>query len=244
MLIASALWGVAPPRRPHPRLPLLGQVEARRLRPALDRWRPQLAAALPDKEGGLVVDMRSAAYATAWKPKRATLLPVRAFTEVDGERKAISHMVKAVRGDVARALLGAKKPAADPRTRRDRQAGRVRGRALRHRPRCDRRLSGVAPFPSMWRIRGRAPARSAGSARSRVGRVSTGTAPSSAIVSRFDSSTGLGASGQGVSTTAATSSPAARAASIVSSVWLIVPSPGEAATTSGRPRSRARSRTR
>ncbi len=39
----------------------------------------------------------------------------------------------------------------------------------------------------------------------------------------------VGSSGQGVRTTASTVSPAARAASIVSSVWLIVPRPGEAA---------------
>lgn len=58
--------------------------------------------------------MRSAAYSTMWKPKRATLLAVRAFTENDGERKAVSHMAKAVRGDVARALLTAKKAPADP----------------------------------------------------------------------------------------------------------------------------------
>ena len=39
---------------------------------------------------------------------------MRAFTEVDGERKAVSHMAKAVRGDVARALLEAKKAPSDP----------------------------------------------------------------------------------------------------------------------------------
>ena len=39
---------------------------------------------------------------------------MRAFTESDGERKAVSHMAKAVRGDVARALLTAKKPPRDP----------------------------------------------------------------------------------------------------------------------------------
>lgn len=58
--------------------------------------------------------MRSGAYTAAWKPKWATLLAVRAFTETDGERKAVSHMAKAVRGDVARALLLAKKKPSDP----------------------------------------------------------------------------------------------------------------------------------
>ena len=66
---------------------------------------------MPDEPGELIVDMRSGAYAAAWKPKRATLLAVRAFSEESGKRKPVSHMAKAVRGDVARALLLAKKRA-------------------------------------------------------------------------------------------------------------------------------------
>ncbi len=50
---------------------------------------------------------------------------------------------------------------------------------------------------------------------------------------RFERSISPGEAGHGVSTTALTSSPAARAASSVSSVWLIVPKPGRAAITSG-----------
>ncbi len=57
--------------------------------------------------------MRSGAYVAAWKPQRATLLAVRAFREEKGERVAVSHMAKAVRGDVARALLLAKR---EPKT--------------------------------------------------------------------------------------------------------------------------------
>ena len=37
---------------------------------------------------------------------------MRGFTEQDGERKVISHFVKAIRGDVARALLQAPEPPA------------------------------------------------------------------------------------------------------------------------------------
>jgi cytoplasmic iron level regulating protein YaaA (DUF328/UPF0246 family) len=114
VLIASALWGVVAPddRIPYYKFPPKTRLKGFEAPNAY--WRPALAAALPDEEGGLVVDMRSGAYAPAWKPKRATLLAVRAFTEQDGERKAVSHMAKAVRGDVARALLSAKKPPADP----------------------------------------------------------------------------------------------------------------------------------
>lgn len=114
VLIASALWGVVSPgdRIPFYKFPPKTRLKGFEAPNAY--WRPALAEALPDEEAGLVVDMRSGAYAPAWKPKRATLLAVRAFTEQDGERKAVSHMAKAVRGDVARALLRAKRPPADP----------------------------------------------------------------------------------------------------------------------------------
>lgn len=113
VLIASALWGFVRPddRIPYYRFPMKERLDGIGPLPAF--WRPALAEALPDEEGELIVDMRSGAYTTAWKPKRATLLPVRAFAEKDGERKAVSHMAKAVRGEVARALL-AKKAAGSP----------------------------------------------------------------------------------------------------------------------------------
>jgi cytoplasmic iron level regulating protein YaaA (DUF328/UPF0246 family) len=114
VLIASALWGVVRPddRIPFYKLPPKEKLEG--IGPLAKFWRPALAEALPDKEGDLIVDMRSGAYSAMWKPKRATLLAVRAFTESNGERKAVSHMAKAVRGDVARTLLQAKKAPADP----------------------------------------------------------------------------------------------------------------------------------
>jgi len=99
-------------RIPYYRLPPKEKLDG--IGPLAKYWRPALAEALPDEQGNLILDMRSAAYSTMWKPKRATLLAVRAFTEIDGERKVVSHMAKAVRGDVARALLQAKKPPSDP----------------------------------------------------------------------------------------------------------------------------------
>lgn len=114
VLIASALWGFV---RPEDRIPYYKFPPKTRLEgigaPAA-YWRPALVEALPDSEGDLILDMRSAAYSSFWKPQRATLLAVRAFTESDGERKAVSHMAKAVRGDVGRALLSAKKLPKDP----------------------------------------------------------------------------------------------------------------------------------
>lgn len=114
VLIASALWGFVRPddRIPYYKFPPKTRLEG--ISPPAAYWRPALAEALPDREGELVVDMRSAVYSSFWKPQRATLLAVRAFTDQAGERKAVSHMAKAVRGEVARALLEAKKPPADP----------------------------------------------------------------------------------------------------------------------------------
>jgi uncharacterized protein len=114
VLIFSALWGVVGPddRIPHYKLP--PKTKLKTIGAPAGFWRPALAEALPDEEGELVVDMRSGAYTSFWKPQQATLLPVRAFSERDGERKAVSHMAKASRGDVARALLAAKKAPKDP----------------------------------------------------------------------------------------------------------------------------------
>jgi cytoplasmic iron level regulating protein YaaA (DUF328/UPF0246 family) len=110
VLIASALWGLLRPqdRIPYYRFPAKERLPG--IGPPAAWWRDALAMAMPDRPGDLIVDMRSAAYSTAWKPKQATLLAVRAFSEHGGKRKAVSHMAKAVRGDVARALLLAKQP--------------------------------------------------------------------------------------------------------------------------------------
>ncbi len=114
VLIASFLWGVVRPsdRIPHYRFSPKTRLDG--IGPPATYWRPALAEALPDKEGELIVDMRSGAYVAAWKPQRATLLAVRAFTDSGGKRKPVTHMTKAVRGEVARALLQAKQAPADP----------------------------------------------------------------------------------------------------------------------------------
>jgi cytoplasmic iron level regulating protein YaaA (DUF328/UPF0246 family) len=114
VLIASALWGVLRPgdRIPYYRFSAKARLDG--IGPPAAFWREALAAALPDRGGELVVDMRSGAYAAAWKPRRATLLAVRAFSQSGGARKPVSHMAKAVRGEVARALLLVKEPPSDP----------------------------------------------------------------------------------------------------------------------------------
>lgn len=113
VLIASALWGFVRPtdRISYYRLPPSTKLDG--IGPLAAWWRPSLAVAMADEPGETIVDMRSGAYQAMWKPKHATLLAVRAFREENGERKAVSHMAKAVRGDVARALLLAKR---EPKT--------------------------------------------------------------------------------------------------------------------------------
>jgi cytoplasmic iron level regulating protein YaaA (DUF328/UPF0246 family) len=114
VLIASALWGFVRPtdQIPYYRLPPSTNLDG--IGPLAAWWRPSLAAAMADEPGETIVDMRSGAYVSAWKPKRATLLAVRAFREERGKRKTVSHMAKAVRGDVARALLLARSEPKDP----------------------------------------------------------------------------------------------------------------------------------
>jgi uncharacterized protein len=113
MLIASALWGFVrlEDRIPYYRLPPSTKLDG--FGPLAAWWREALAAAMLDSAGETIVDMRSGAYVTAWKPQQATLLAVRAFREEKGKRVVVSHMAKAVRGDVARELLLAKR---EPKT--------------------------------------------------------------------------------------------------------------------------------
>jgi cytoplasmic iron level regulating protein YaaA (DUF328/UPF0246 family) len=114
VLIASALWGVVRPEDRIPYYRLSAKARLPKVGALAGFWRPALREALPDEEGSLVVDMRSGAYAAAWKPRRAELLAVRAFSVEGGRRKPVSHMAKAVRGEVARALLEAKWAPEDP----------------------------------------------------------------------------------------------------------------------------------
>jgi uncharacterized protein len=99
VLIFSGLWGVVrladriPPYRLSMgvNLPPLGGLAA--------FWRPLITAEL-DRLPGLVVDLRSATYAGAWRPGDRSV-SVRVFK--DG--KVVSHMAKATRGEIARRLL-------------------------------------------------------------------------------------------------------------------------------------------
>ncbi len=113
VLIASALWGVLHPADRIPAYELDMGAKPAGLGGLAAFWRPALTRALPD--AGLVLDLRSGSYAAAWRPRAATMVGVRAFTEQpDGSRKAITHMAKRVRGDVARLVLEAGGDACTP----------------------------------------------------------------------------------------------------------------------------------
>ncbi|MFE6284275.1 peroxide stress protein YaaA [Streptomyces sp. NPDC057877] len=109
LLIFSGLWGAVriSDRIPSYRcsmgvkLPGLGALAA--------HWRAAMADVLPDAAGdGLVLDLRSAAYAAAWKPKgevaarTATVRVLHAPT-----RKVVSHFNKATKGRIVRSLVTA-----------------------------------------------------------------------------------------------------------------------------------------
>ncbi|MGW0578476.1 peroxide stress protein YaaA [Streptomyces sp. NPDC002920] len=109
LLVFSGLWGAVrvTDRIPSYRcsmgvkLPGLGALGG--------HWRAPMAAVLPEAAGdGLVLDLRSSAYAAAWKPKgelagrTATVRVLHAPT-----RKVVSHFNKATKGRIVRSLLAA-----------------------------------------------------------------------------------------------------------------------------------------
>nr|WP_237549453.1 peroxide stress protein YaaA [Streptomyces sp. SID4950] len=109
LLVFSGLWGAVRVTDRIPsyrcsmgvRLPGLGALGG--------HWRAPMADVLPEAAGdGLVLDLRSAAYATAWKPKgevagrTATVRVLHAPT-----RKVVSHFNKATKGRIVRSLLTA-----------------------------------------------------------------------------------------------------------------------------------------
>ncbi|MFK0059288.1 peroxide stress protein YaaA [Streptomyces werraensis] len=79
-------------------------------------WRAPMAQVMPEAAGsGLVLDLRSAAYAAAWKPKgevagrTATVRVLHAPT-----RKVVSHFNKATKGRIVRSLVTAGSVPKDP----------------------------------------------------------------------------------------------------------------------------------
>ena len=74
-------------------------------------WRSRLGSTMTGLIGdGVLVDMRSGAYASMWTPDAATAartVVVRVMQERDGRRLAVSHFNKATKGRLVRALCSA-----------------------------------------------------------------------------------------------------------------------------------------
>jgi cytoplasmic iron level regulating protein YaaA (DUF328/UPF0246 family) len=112
VVIFSGLWGALGAEDRVPPYRLAMGVRLPRLGALAGVWRPALTEAIQPE--GLVVDMRSAPYAAAWKRPS---VGVRVLREriVDGvvKRSVVSHMAKATRGVIAHDLLAS---GAEPRT--------------------------------------------------------------------------------------------------------------------------------
>lgn len=113
LLVFSGLWGAVGVSDKIPsyrcsmgvKLPGLGALGA--------FWRTPMASVMPEAAGdGLVLDLRSSAYAAAWKPKgevagRTATVRVLHAQLVDGveKRSVVSHFNKATKGRIVRSLL-------------------------------------------------------------------------------------------------------------------------------------------
>ncbi|MEU9665778.1 peroxide stress protein YaaA [Streptomyces bobili] len=116
LLVFSGLWGAVRVTDRIPsyrcsmgvRLPGLGALGA--------HWRAPMARVLPEAAGdGLVLDLRSAAYAAAWKPKGEVAARTASVRVLHAPtRKVVSHFNKATKGRIVRSLLTAGIAPKDP----------------------------------------------------------------------------------------------------------------------------------
>ncbi|MQW77870.1 peroxide stress protein YaaA [Nocardioides sp. dk4132] len=107
--IASALFGLVRPSDRIPAYRLSGGTSLPGVGPVAAVWREHLGPAVTEALGdGLLVDLRSSAYAAFWRapadlaPRVAT---VRVLHESGGRRKVVSHFNKATKGRIVRALM-------------------------------------------------------------------------------------------------------------------------------------------
>ncbi|MFF0202731.1 peroxide stress protein YaaA [Streptomyces sp. NPDC005017] len=109
LLVFSGLWGAVRVTDRIPSYRCSMGVKLPGLGALAGHWRAPMAEVLPEAAGsGLVLDLRSAAYAAAWKPKgevagrTASVRVLHAPT-----RKVVSHFNKATKGRIVRGLLAA-----------------------------------------------------------------------------------------------------------------------------------------
>ncbi|MBW1603490.1 peroxide stress protein YaaA [Streptomyces sp. JJ66] len=121
LLVFSGLWGAVRVGDPIPSYRCSGGVKLPGTGALAAFWRPALREVLPQVAGdGLVLDLRSAAYAAMWRPQgevagRTVTVRVLQSKIVDGveKRSVVSHFNKATKGRLVRSLLS---EGAQPRT--------------------------------------------------------------------------------------------------------------------------------
>lgn len=103
VLVFSGLWGVLKlgDRVPPYKLPVGTTLPG--IGGLASFWRAPLTGALTAR--GLVLDLRSGAYAAMWQPPPARTVAVRVLQEKDGRRSVVSHFNKATKGRIVRDLL-------------------------------------------------------------------------------------------------------------------------------------------
>ncbi|CUW28155.1 MULTISPECIES: peroxide stress protein YaaA [Streptomyces] len=116
LLVFSGLWGAVRVTDRIPSYRCSMGVKLPGLGALAGHWRVPMAEVLPEAAAdGLVLDLRSSAYAAAWKPKgevagrTATVRVLHAPT-----RKVVSHFNKATKGRIVRGLLTAGAAPQDP----------------------------------------------------------------------------------------------------------------------------------
>ncbi|MGV9758661.1 peroxide stress protein YaaA [Streptomyces tricolor] len=116
LLVFSGLWGAVRVTDRIPSYRCSMGVKLPGLGALAGHWRAPMAEVLPEAAAdGLVLDLRSSAYAAAWKPKgevagrTATVRVLHAPT-----RKVVSHFNKATKGRIVRGLLTAGAAPQDP----------------------------------------------------------------------------------------------------------------------------------
>ncbi|MFF7329014.1 peroxide stress protein YaaA [Streptomyces sp. NPDC008150] len=113
LLVFSGLWGAVRTTDRIPSYRCSMGVKLPGTGPLGAFWRAPMAEVLPEAAGdGLVLDLRSSAYAAAWKPSgelasRTATVRVLHAQVVDGveKRSVVSHFNKATKGRIVRSLL-------------------------------------------------------------------------------------------------------------------------------------------
>ena len=109
LAVTSGLFGLLRPADRIPAYRLSGHVTLPGIGTVSTYWRHRLDSAVRGAAGrGLVVDLRSLTYASFWRPPpdlSTNVVTIRVLDARAGARTVVSHLNKATKGRIARALL-------------------------------------------------------------------------------------------------------------------------------------------